>query len=209
MTIESLAEALDVSKYTIRRDLTKLEEKNVIKRTYGGAVLLKKQALSVGYNERLTQLQLTTVQAVIPFLDGHGIYGITNSLTIAQLLAQLSDSEISLLPGRLSKEQLFLYGADTVKKLEHYNVDYTLLGVFAINRDGIFVHTEEEGLVKRQMIKNTKKVIALADHTKLDTVVFFKACELSEIDILITDSHPDEAFKKALEAADVELVIIN
>jgi len=230
-TIDFLSKSLSVSRDTIRRDLIKLEEKNIIKRTYGGAVLLSKEALVFDYNERLSQLQevkekigrrtaeliknnsyilfdsSTTVQTTIPFLDNYGIHGITNSLTSAQLLGKLNDSEITVLPGRLNKEQLFLYGADTVKKINKYFVDYTILGVFAINSDGLYVHTEEEGAVKTEMVKNGKQVIALADHTKLDTIGFFKVCDLKEIDVLITDTDPSQELKKSLEDADVRIII--
>ena len=40
--IDDLAEQLEVSKDTIRRDLMKLEEKNIVRRTHGGAILLER-----------------------------------------------------------------------------------------------------------------------------------------------------------------------
>ncbi|MEO1769275.1 DeoR/GlpR family DNA-binding transcription regulator [Candidatus Enterococcus ferrettii] len=230
-SLEALAEELAVSKDTIRRDLIKLEQKNIVKRIHGGAMLISRDALIFDYQERSSRDQQlknqmgrlaaeqiannsslildssTTVEATIPYLEGKGLLAITNSLTHATLLAQLDNNEISILPGKLHKQQLFIYGAETVQKISEYSVDYTLLGVFAINSEGMFIHTEEEGLVKRQMIRQSKKVIALADHTKLGTTGLFKICGLSEIDVLVTDQAPATEFITALAENNVELII--
>ncbi|MGC6769144.1 DeoR/GlpR family DNA-binding transcription regulator [Enterococcus sp. LJL128] len=230
-TIEKLVEELKVSKDTVRRDLIKLEKQNVVKRTHGGAVLNNREAMIFNYDQRSEKFHLikekiaqkaaelikdnssvifdssTTVEAAIPQLQDKNIYAITNSLTHAKLLAKNKKGEVTLLPGKLHKEQLFLYGSETIQKLEQYNADYTLLGVFAISGKGLFIHTEEEGLVKRQMALQAAKVIAVADHTKIDTTGFFKVCELSDIDYLITDMEPDQEFIQALNEKNVVLVL--
>ncbi|WP_066320388.1 DeoR/GlpR family DNA-binding transcription regulator [Bacillus sp. FJAT-29814] len=231
VTIESLAEALGVSKDTIRRDLMKLEKKNVIRRIHGGVVLASKEAPIFKYSERANQENTikekiaektaklvkdhssvifdssTTVEAVIPKLNEKSLKGITNSLTHAILLAKNERSSVSVLPGKLNNEQLFLYGADTVDKIRQYHVDYTLLGVFAISEKGLFIHTEEEGLVKRAMVQRGNKIIALADHTKIGTTGYFKVCSLDEIDILVTDKMPELKFVELLAQNNVDLVI--
>ncbi|MEB5950854.1 MULTISPECIES: DeoR/GlpR family DNA-binding transcription regulator [Enterococcus] len=230
-SIEFLAENLNVSKDTIRRDLIKLEEQNVVRRTHGGAVSANREATIFDYEQRSSKYNQikekiaqearklikdncsiifdssTTVEVTIPQLHDKTFYGITNSLTHAMLLAKCDKTTISVLPGKLHKKQLFLYGTETVSKLEKYKVDYTLLGVFALSADGLFIHTEEEGLVKRQMVRQAKTVIALTDHTKLDTTGFFKICNLSDIDILVTDRLPNEELRKSLEENKVKCIM--
>lgn len=230
-TIDYLAENLSVSKDTIRRDLIKLEQKNIVRRIHGGAVLANREALIMGYQQRASQLNhvkeeiaqkvaevvkdhssilfdsSSTVEATISKLGNKDIHAITNSLTQAIELAKYEKTSVTLLPGKLHKEQLFLSGTETVKKIEQYNPDYTLLGVFALSEEGLFIHTEEEGLVKRQMIAQGRKVIALCDHTKMDTTGFFKICSLSEIDILITDKQPKELLMDCLNKSNVEVLL--
>ena len=53
--IEELAETLEVSRDTVRRDLIRLENEGVIKRTHGGAVLNDNRASIVFYDERKNQ----------------------------------------------------------------------------------------------------------------------------------------------------------
>lgn len=230
-TIEQLEKELVVSKDTIRRDLIKLEKQQVLRRTHGGAVSANREALILDYKQRSSKFNQikeeiaqkaaevikdnssilfdssTTVEAAIRHLGNKSLTSITNSLTHAMLLAKFEKVEVTLLPGKLHKEQLFLFGSETVKQIEQYNTDYTLLGVFALSEAGLFIHTEEEGLVKRQMVAQGRKVIALADHTKLDMTGFFKVCGLSEIDILITDQQPEPAFIECLKRNQVELIV--
>lgn len=231
VSIETLVARTGVSKDTVRRDLIRLEQDNIIKRTHGGAVFNNRDALIFDYTERAGTLNpvkesiaeqaarlihdntsvifdaSTTVESVIRQLGDKPMRAITNSLTNASQLAKNKACEVKLLPGTLHKEQLFLFGGETIQKLAEYHVDSVLLGIFAISEKGVFIHTEEEGLVKRQMVLQGTKVIALADHTKINTTGFFKVCDLSQIDVLITDSRPDDNFMKALKEHDVELIL--
>lgn len=231
VSIETLVAKVGVSKDTVRRDLIKLEQDNIIRRTHGGAMINNRDALIFDYSQRAGTLNpvkekiarraaeiiknnatiifdaSTTVEAVIHHLPDRHFVAITNSLTSAHQLARHKGCSVKLLPGNLHKEQLFLFGSETVKKIAEYHVDYVLLGIFAISDKGVFIHTEEEGLVKRQMVMQGTKVIALADNTKINTTGFFKVCDLSLIDCLITDTRPDETFLKALAENNVELLL--
>ncbi|HHK2095062.1 TPA: DeoR/GlpR family DNA-binding transcription regulator [Enterococcus faecalis] len=149
----------------------------------------------------------TTVEAAIRAMENSPIHAITNSLSHALLLAQMDQTKITVLPGQLHKQQLFLFGAETVAKVGEFAPDYTLLGVFALSEQGLFIHTEEEGQVKRRMIQQGKQVIALADQTKLNKTGLFKICELTEIDCLVTDTRPDEKFCEQLAQAGVTLIV--
>lgn len=222
VTIEDLAEELGVSKDTVRRDLIKLEKQKFLRRTHGGAILPEEKAPIFDYEQRASkanQVKIalgekasslieencsvifdssTTVENVIHHLSDKKINAVTNSLVHAMLLAKLNGTTISLLPGKLHKTQLFLYGTETIEQLKQYRVDYTLLGIYALSSEGVFIHTKEEGLVKRQMVKQAATVIAIADHTKLDKTGFFKVCELTEIDVLVTDRPLSKTLEEAL-----------
>lgn len=233
ISIESLVSQLDVSRDTIRRDLIKLEQMNVITRTHGGAMINNRDALIFDYSQRseienpvkgriaMKAAEMikdnstvifdssTTVERVIPYLSDKNIMAITNSLTSANRLAKNKQCDIKILPGNLHKEQMFLYGSETIQKIEQYHVDYVLLGVFAISEKGVFIHTEEEGLVKRQMVMQGTTVIAVADHTKINTTGFFKVCDLSWINYLVTDQLPESSFIQSLQDNNVELILTN
>ncbi len=231
ITIEQLSNTLGVSKDTVRRDLIALEKQNLLKRTFGGAISCSKSVPSTKHTERLYQFNTskdaiaktavelikshtnilfdnsTTVQAVAHLLLTEEMHAVTNSLPIAQILAQNPDCDISFLPGRLDKDQMYVIGSDTIEKLMCYNFDYCFLGVSAFDNSGLYTHVEEEGLVKKQMIKSSNLTIALADHSKFDTVDFYKIGNLNCIDILVTDEAPSDFLANALQRAGIKLLI--
>ena len=221
ISMEALAEQVSVSKDTIRRDLIRLEKEGHLKRTHGGAISVQSEATIYDYAQRIMKHpekkqakqasiffdSSTTVEAAIRAMENSPIHAITNSLSHALLLAQMDQTKITVLPGQLHKQQLFLFGAETVAKVGEFAPDYTLLGVFALSEQGLFIHTEEEGQVKRRMIQQGKQVIALADQTKLNKTGLFKICELTEIDCLVTDTRPDEKFCEQLAQAGVTLIV--
>ncbi|MCD2456541.1 transcriptional regulator GlcR, partial [Staphylococcus aureus] len=58
-----------------------------------------------------------------------------------------------------------------------------------------------------KMIQQAKQVIALADHSKLGSTSFYQYAELNEIDLLITDRLPNQAFCDLLDRNGVELLV--
>ncbi|QQV79514.1 DeoR/GlpR transcriptional regulator [Enterococcus faecalis] len=126
-------------------------------------------------------------------MENSPIHAITNSLSHALLLAQMDQTKkLQYYLGNCINNNSFCLGQKQSLRLGNLPLDYTLLGVFALSEQGLFIHTEEEGQVKRRMIQQGKQVIALADQTKLNKTGLFKICELTEIDCLVTDTRPDE-----------------
>ena len=149
----------------------------------------------------------TTVEEVISFLDKKHIFAVTNSLTAATELTQLNDCTIAVLPGRLDHNHLYVTGSDTVQKLNQYNVDYLLLGVYAMDSGGIYTCSESEGAVKAKMLASARKKIAMADSSKFDTTGLIRICTLQDVDILVTDKFPEGRLLEAMQKAGVEIIV--
>lgn len=71
---------------------------------------------------------------------------------------------------------------------------------------GITDSNEPECELKKYMLRQANKVILLADHTKFDKTAFTKLIELGQIDFLITDRQPSEAWLKRLNKENIELL---
>lgn len=232
ISVQEICELFQVSRDTARRDLVKLSEQNAIIRTRGGAVLPVLHKEIASYNERLDLKSevksrigkeaarfikqgdyvlmdtSTTVLHAARFLDEKRIVVVTNSIDIADLLANKKQVSVHVLGGIFDVHSRYLYGAGTVKKLQEYHVDKCLMGGGGIAEDGIYFPSEENGQVVRQMIAQAEQVIVLADQTKFNKKLFYKVCELEQIDLLITDDVPDE-WQDRLARAEVEVVKVN
>ncbi len=94
-----------------------------------------------------------------------------------------------------------------MQKLNQYNVDYLLLGVYAMDSGGIYTCSESEGAVKAKMLASARKKIAMADSSKLDTTGLIRICTLQDVDILVTDKFPEGRLLEAMQKAGVEIIV--
>lgn len=232
-TIKELADQLNVSKDTIRRDLMRLEKDHRIERTFGGAVIHDVKAPAFQYKKRhkmhmeekneigkkAAELvrngdsaffgSSSTVDALIPFLKDLRLDVITNSMTVAQGFANIGYDSIYILPGNINRKHMRIVGSDTIDKINSFFTDYVFLGVIGCDAYGIYTSTVEEGNVNKAMIAHAQKVVVLADHSKFGLKGHFFISGLDKIDILITDCEVDYEIEKALRNADVEILICN
>ncbi|VBB07656.1 lacr bacterial regulatory protein hth signature [Lucifera butyrica] len=216
--VDDICQLYAVSRDTARRDLVKLEERQQIIRTHGGALLSTMQREIKNYQDRLHYSQnekriigklaasliqngdklildaSTTVQACADYLTAEHCTIITNSVHQAALLAHKPDREIHLLGGRLDNEHHFLYGPQVLSTLSHYFVNKVFIGVVGITGKGLTSGSEEDGHVVRKMIEQAEQVIVLADHSKFGRNGYFKYADLADIDLIVTDQPPSEPY---------------
>ena len=98
-------------------------------------------------------------------------------------------------PGRLSA-------------LDDVLVDVAFMGTDGISvRRGLTTPDGAEAATKRAMIKAARRVVVLADHTKLGNDALMRFGDLEDIDVLITDSDADQELLAEIENAGPRAVI--
>jgi DeoR family transcriptional regulator, carbon catabolite repression regulator len=233
ISVEEICHLFGVSRDTARRDLVKLEEQKAIIRTRGGAIfpsahneikdytkrlktvsnekrmIGKKAASIINSGDRIILDASTTVQACAEQIESAECTIITNSINQAEALSVKPGVKIHLLGGELHKEHRFLYGSSVIEKLSHYYVDKVFIGVVGISEHGLTIAHEEDGMVKRKMMQRAKRVIVLADHTKIGVTDFYQFAEIHDIDLCITDKTPSKQFRELLANNNVDLLIVN
>lgn len=93
-----------------------------------------------------------------------------------------------------SKGTSVLYGASVVEKLGDYHADKVLIGVVGISENGLTIPHEEDGMVKRKMIRQAEQVIALSDHSKLAVRVFINMQNCTRLICLLPIGCPIRIF---------------
>jgi len=213
--VSNLSQLFDVTEETIRRDLEKLENDNMLTRTYGGAVLNQHTSEDLSFPTRksinselkqkiaLKAAQLinngttimmdtsSTCLELLPILqDKRDITIITNSIKIPHDFSN-SDFNIISTGGTLRAFSLALVGSAAHNTLQNYYVDMTIMSCKGLSLDkGIMESNEPESELKKRMVKQAEKVILLADHTKFNKTAFIKLFDFSYIDYVITDCEP-------------------
>lgn len=226
VSVSSLSRELCVTEETIRRDLEKLENQEVLLRTHGGAVpideriyemsLGKRKSLNTDKKEKLAK---EAVKHIRPhetiFLDAStttffiakelkkmkNITVITNSLRIINELNGSNAINVVAIGGKLTGNESFT-GIGSVKAVRecHFanKVFFSSRGI--MQNKYILESSDDECAVKYEMLKNSEKTYFLCDSSKFSRVGSVKLAMFSDIDVFITESAGDDLKKAVLEA---------
>lgn len=231
LTVSDMSKAFGVTEETIRRDFEKLENKGILTRVHGGAVLNSERVtenidylMRERHNSHEKQIigrlaasvipdqavigadASTTVMEAIRLLKNRpGITVLTNSVQIIREMGQTSFSVVST-GGVVNRGTSSMQGKIVRTVLSDYFVDAILISCKALTLDGIFDSNEEEGEIKKMLVERGQKVILMADHTKFDRVAFVKVLDLKNLDMLITDRAPSQAWKDLCREKNIRLL---
>jgi DeoR family transcriptional regulator, fructose operon transcriptional repressor len=230
--IAELCKQLRVTRETIRRDLYELEERGLLKKVHGGAILNKtneeppyamRSGLNLAEKEVIARTAAsfvedgdalyidlgTTTQLFAKYLRGKkNITVITNALLVALELAQHTDAKVILSGGELRSGDLSLSGPVARKSLEPFCVDKAFIGVGGLTLEkGFTDYHVSEAEVRQLMLKNAKETYALVDHSKINVTAFVKVAELTDIDVVITDEKTPQPLVRQLEERGLQVVV--
>ena len=227
-----LMEKFDISIETVRRDLEYLEKQGILRRVYGGAVVnlsLNSEPeyanrAKVRYEEKAAiaaeavkliepqdSIYLgvgTTVQAMAQYIKSMGEMTVfTNALRTAVELSDAPHCALILPGGRLRSKELTLSGFPAEENFRNFNVDKAFVGIGGINENGVTDFHIDEAQLHRQLIKNARLSVVLADSSKLGLRAVVNVCPLEDIDVVITDSGASPTVVRALEEAGVRVIV--
>lgn len=231
--LTDLAERLDTSAATMRRDLATLAERRLLVRTHGGARALDhgaelpvalrdvrfqeakrriaREAAALVPRERhaLALSGGTTTAYVARELASHrDITIVTNSLTIASLVATFPEPKVVVTGGILRHQSLELVGVLAEGTFNAVNVGTAILGADGVSAtEGVTTHDETEARTNRAMVTKARRCIVVADGSKIGRVALARMVELPEVDVLITDDSADPVELEAIRATGVRVIV--
>lgn len=232
VSVEKLADRLDASRETIRRDLTRLSDRGLVKKVHGGAVrpsLNIEGQFDKRMNENVAAKRAVAAAAMSLFEPGETLFVDTGSTTVffAEQLAQIGGFTIATnsvviaatLAGSEKRSSVFLLGGEfnadnrqtagevALSHIRDLRARTAVLTVGAIHPTaGVMDFNIEEAQVAHAMVEQAERVVVLADSSKFDRTAMFAVCALSKIDVLVCDTPPPEHLAHAMKDAGVELV---
>lgn len=130
----------------------------------------------------------TTTEVVRAMRHRSGITVVTNTVNVAMELSQRRDLEVIVTGGYLRGSWFSLVGPLAVQALEQVFANKIFIGVNGIDAErGLTCHNPDEAATNRVMVKQAKKRIAVADHSKLGVVATHRICGIDVVDVLVTD----------------------
>ncbi|AWB45511.1 DeoR/GlpR transcriptional regulator [Paenibacillus sp. CAA11] len=229
--VSELSQRFQVTEETIRRDLEKLEKEGIVTRTYGGAITNEHTSEDLPFATRKStnaEIKQAIAQKALTYIKDGDTLMMDPSSTSLELLKLLParrkltiiTSSIYMLQesvntglhlistgGSLRGSSMSLVGTVAQDTVNKYNVDTVVLSCKALSLEkGVMDSSEPECELKKAMIRQSGKVILLADHSKFDKTAFVQLMEFGQINVLVTDREPSAAWLDVLHEHGIEVV---
>ena len=176
------------------------------------AAALVEPGMVVGLNGGTTTTEVARALAVRPDLAGNVVDDaqltvVTNALNIANELLVRSRMKIVVTGGVVRPQSFELVGPLGGNILREVTLDIALLGVDALDVAlGAAAHHEGEAAMNSLMVNHARRVVIIADSSKLGGHAFARICPINRVDTLITDSGASDATIEAFEQAGVRVI---
>lgn len=220
VSLDELLVQFDISIQTLRRDLKELENRNVIKKVYGGVVynegistnteaidiksreienLDQKKQIGYAAASLLEEQDVifidsgTTACQVIPFIneDMH-MTVITHSALAFEMLEGKKNVRIILLGGEYrEKVKSFFFDVSAL----HYNFTKSFISTYGLSLENGLTNMDSfEGMVKNHVIHSSKEVIVMVDDTKFSRVSYNCFAPIDSMHVVVTNKLPDKQY---------------
>lgn len=235
--VRDLSERFGVSEVTLRSDLDVLERRGVLRRVHGGAMAGGSARVERTFEEAATALSVekaaigraavsllnsgesviidvgTTTTAMARSLVAQtalvDLTVITNSLTIAMELERGTPRlTVIVTGGTLRPKQHSLVNPLGSAFFDGLRVGTVFLGCNGVDAvHGVTNINLPEAEMKRAMVASARRVVVLADGSKLGAAALANVCPIDLVDVLVTDRSASLEQCAELRARGVEVVV--
>lgn len=233
ISVNELSKILFASTSTIRRDLTNLENKGLVVRTFGGVYLSKntfnketpfkyREETNIIEKRNLCQKALpfikdnmslfldssTTILQIVNYLNNFkNLTIITNGFEIANEILNNTKHQVILTGGIIQTNSNSMLGTITNSVLNNLHADLSILSSTGIDIDfGVSESALDQSEAKKIMNENSDTCIYLVDDSKFNKKGINKTSSLKDIDIVITNKKPNDEFIKYSKDNNIKII---
>lgn len=233
LKVSTVTKMFGVSTETIRRDLEFLEKEGYLRRVRGGAVLDDLNSTETNFIFRETKnieekrevaeiatryvsegqsiaLDVSTTNTEFAkALKGkfQRLTILTNSLVIANELAEMPHYTIILPGGVIRNEELCMVGHLAEDFFKGFSIDLFFMSISGISLiEGLTDYGMGEYQVKMKMLESSRNCIVLADSSKFDVSSLLRVCHFDRVDRIITDSKLSDKVRQKYTNEGIEIV---
>jgi len=148
----------------------------------------------------------TTTQVARGIRHRKNITIVTNAVNIAMELSHRDDLKVVMSGGSLSADWFALVGATAISNISETFVDKIFIGVDGIHSEhGLTTNYPDQAAIHRQMMRQARYRVVVADHRKLNITGTTLIWPASEIDLLITDRGASKSALSSLLAKGIKI----
>lgn len=232
--VKDLSSLFNVTEDCIRKDLKLLEQKELLKRTYGGAVqvrvspsdfeVMSRKQVNVQGKRIIAQkafdqikdgetifLDISTTNITLANMlveTNKRVTVVSNMLEVIKLLACPGNTTLIAAGGAFNNTYDGFVGVATIDVLSKYIFDRSFIGTVGIDvfDNCISSYYTDDGYTKSQAMKYSKKNYMLAEERKFHADGNYKFAQIDDLDALIYDIEPNSEILQALQGYEIELL---
>jgi DeoR/GlpR family transcriptional regulator of sugar metabolism len=213
--IQALKDALGVSIATIRRDLSELESRGLLKRTHGGALVANqvtrdnavavREVVNASEKERIAAATAemvvdgdavmidagtTTLLVARRLAANRTLTFVTNGIDVAAELAAAQVPNLHFIGGEYLDINHSFGGPLAAENVRRFNVDKAILSVSSVDHGRGFICTAspQSACVQQAMIDVAQMTIVAADHSKFNRTALAVIAPIDRVDYVVTDA---------------------
>jgi len=235
-TISEIADILNVSDMTVRRDLKEMEKEGFIKRTHGGAVLSSGSitiedpyTINKETTRNIRQKSLIGEKAASLIKPKEIIFFDSGSTTffVAKFVNKKTpftavcytfknaiefykwkDVNLILLGGFFHRDSNVFQSVNGTSQISSIRADKAFISAAGVDEElGLTTYFYFEADIKKAMIASAKQKILVVDSSKFGKVSITFFARLDDIDMIITDEGISEEYKEIIRSKGIELCI--
>ena len=231
LSIPAVARALGVSEATVRRDFEELDRGGRARRVRGGLAAPQAAPSPAPFSERQKMLATekerigraaarlvadgetiimdggTTTSSMAPYLGQKRIQVITNSITVADYLAESATVEVICTGGYLYRPSRVFLGPQAVRLLQDVHASKTFVSAGGLTLEGIGHSNSLIIETEQMMIARGREVILLVDHTKFSDGTGLRVCPWKNVSRVITDRPAPREFARFFKQHGIGVIV--
>lgn len=235
VTVRDLSDRLSASEASIRRDINELARQGMLKKIHGGAEgidhpppLLHGQPFAVTQTINVAAKRAigraaaelchdqesiiinggSTTYMMARYLEHRRIQVLTNSLPIAQQLLHSPGIRLLLLGGEVFREQNIILNPFDSDGTDNVYATRLFTGAQSISPRGVMETDSILVTAENRLMKQADEIVVLVDSSKFRARGSLIVCELSRVDLVITDTGIADREAAMIESAGVRLLAV-
>jgi DeoR family deoxyribose operon repressor len=236
LTVREIAENLQVSDMTIRRDLSELERRRAIQRTHGGATLFNASGLMYDpyilgeqTQKQFRQKNLIGAAAAALVRPNETLFMDSGSTTpfVAKHMGKeipatvlcytftnaiefytRENTNLILLGGFFHRDSNIFHSPESLALIRNMRADKAFISAAGLDAHlGLTTIFYFEADIKREMIRSARQIIVVADSSKFGKISVAHFADLGEVHTVITDEGISAEYREILRDMDIELIV--
>lgn len=231
--VKELSELFDVTEDSIRKDLSLLEKKGLLKKTYGGAVknrvnthelyvsqrkgknieekkAIAKKAFDLIEEGDVVFLDISTINIELIKLIVEAnlkITVVTNMIDVMLSFTAPSDTNLVFIGGKLNKGRDGFIGSYTNKQVLEFNFDKAFMGIVGVDLDGnkVYTYATDDAFTKKTIMDSSEVSYMIMENRKFSREGNYRYASVDDFVGLVLNEKPNEKIMEKLGKYDIEI----